>query len=378
MNYSFKKPHIRLLSLVLTVLLTVGLFSGCKKADDTPTIPSTEDNLPPGLVEVKPTETETTPPETTEPIDENAAVINKNQTAVRQTPSSDADPIGHLDKDTKVTIIREVSIGGVGWTLIREGWVPTDNLDKSYVPDTTEPQGGETTDPSKPDDNKDNKDDKDKDKDTDKGNTTSTNTNTGNGTKGVVTASELNIREEANQSAKRLDAYHHGDRITILETKNGWGRTNKGWVSLEYVYQDGTKGSNGCNGVTTASTLNVRSGPGTNYDRVESLNYGSRVNVLERITIAGTTWGCVKGGWISMDHVYVDGTEGPGAGEGTCTGDNVNIRSGPGTAYNPVGSANKNDAIKIYAQIQIGEMTWGYVSKGNIKGWMSMQYANMG
>ena len=28
--------------------------------------------------------------------------------------------------------------------------------------------------------------------------------------------------------------------ITILETKNGWGRTNKGWVKLEYVNTNST------------------------------------------------------------------------------------------------------------------------------------------
>ena len=57
----------------------------------------------------------------------------------------------------------------------------------------------------------------------------------------------------------------------------------------------------------------------------------------------------------------------------------ANVRSGPGTNYDSVGSANKYDAITIYTQIEFSEgNVWGYVAKGNIKGWMSMQYANMG
>lgn len=374
MNYPFKKKCIRLFSLVLAFVMVAGVFAGCGKAKDPETTPSTEDNVPPGLVEVKPTEATTTPTEAPKPVDKNAAVINTDKTPVRQTPSNDVEAIGHLDKGTTVTIIREVSIAEVGWSLIREGWVKSEALDKSYVPEETTGDDDKPAE-TKPADNKDDKDDKDN-KDDNKTNTT-TNNNT-KGTPGVVTGSELNIRKDASQTSDRVDSYKYGDRVTILETKNGWGRTNKGWISLNYVYQDGAKGANGCNGVVTASQLNVRSGPGTKYEKVDAINYGGRVNVLERITVDGATWGCTSKGWIAMEHVYVDGTKSTGAGEGTCTGNAVNIRSGPGTNYGAVGSADKGDAITIYTQIKIGEVTWGYVAKGNTKGWMSMQYANMG
>lgn len=386
MNYSWKKT----LSLLLCLVLVIGLFAGCGKKETPNTTPSSEDNVPPGLVEVKDTKPTTPTTEATEPIDENAAVINKNGVGVRQTPSSDASPIGTLDKGTKVTVIREVSIAGVGWTLVREGWVKSEDLDRSFVPEppaegetptietpaqqnggtTNNNNGGTTNNNNNNNNNKNNN------------NTGSNNNNAGTGTaaniKGVVTASELNIRKDASQEADRLGGYKYGDRVTIVETKNGWGRTDKGWVSLNYVYQDGTTGTNGCKGVIIGNDLNVRTGPGTGYDRVDSLNYGARVNILQRITLGNTTWGCIKGGWISMDYVYVDGTKTDNGGEGTCTGDNVNIRSGPGTNYDPVGSANSGDAITIYNMIEIGETTWGYVEKAGVKGWMSMAYANMG
>ena len=48
----------------------------------------------------------------------------------------------------------------------------------------------------------------------------------------------LNIREEPDPSAEKVDAYREGDHVTILEVKNGWGRTDKGWINLDYVKYD--------------------------------------------------------------------------------------------------------------------------------------------
>lgn len=366
MNCFFKKPHSRLLCLALVFLLVIGIFAGCKKDSGEDTTPSTEDNLPPGLVEVKPTETTEPTTEPTVPLDKNSAIVIVDKAEVRQTPSMDDNPIGSVEKGKVVTIVREVNIGGTGWTLIREGWVLTNEIERAQDPDDTGDDStgdDKTNEDNKPDDNKDNNKDDNK------------TTNTGTGTKGIVTASELNVRKEANQNSDRVAVYVKGDRITILETKGGWGRTDKGWVSLNYVYQDGTQGANPANGVITGNGLNVRSGPGTKYDRVDTLNFGARVNILERITVGGKEWGCIKGGWISMEYVYVDGTQGAAAGTGTVNGDQVNVRSGPGTNFGSVGSKNTGDPVTIYAQFQIGDMTWGCIGNGQ---WISMKYVNMG
>lgn len=250
--------------------------------------------------------------------------------------------MGNYIKGDVVTILETKD----GWGRTNKGWIKMQYVNTSA--DAT--------------DNKDT--DKEDDKDTG---------NNANGTKGVVIANELNIRKEASTNGERVGSYKYGDRVTLLETKNGWGRTNKGWVSLQYIYQDGTSGTNSCKGVITGNQLNVRSGPGTDYDRVNTLNYGKRVTVLERIKIGNTTWGCIDGGWISMDYVYVDGTTGEGSGTGTVTGDGVNIRSGPGTGFDAVGSLNKGNTVKIHAQLKVGDMTWGCTDKG----WVSMKYVDM-
>ena len=435
MNCPFKKNHSRLFALVLVLTLLTGMLSGCFGKDSTK---DTEPNSPPNLVDSKPSEETTDPPETTEDANDSMAVTTQ-QVNVRSTPVSDANIITTLDAGVQVEILQEHTSGEVEWALIREGWVPMEFLEKGGTavtepdettsPDETKP-AETTSDDSATDasfkgvitatelyirkepsstsetngsykksdvvtiletkngwgrtskgwismdyvktssDSDTTKTDDTDETTTDNNNTTTTNTNA---TKGVVIANELNIRKEASTGSDKVGTYTYGTRISILETSNGWGRTDKGWISLNYVYQDGTTGSNSCKGVVTGTQLNVRSGPGTNYDGVKSLTYGDRVTVLERIKINGTTWGCISSGWICMDYVYVDGTEGDNSGTGTVTGDALNIRSGPGTTYGSVGSLNKGDTVKILAQFKIGDMTWGCTEKG----WVSMSYVDM-
>lgn len=45
----------------------------------------------------------------------------------------------------------------------------------------------------------------------------------------------LNIRVEPNAESKLVDTYQEGDAVTILEVRDGWGRTDKGWINLKYV-----------------------------------------------------------------------------------------------------------------------------------------------
>ena len=248
MNYSFKKTHLRLLSLLLILVTIMSLFAGCKKTEKE-TTPPTEEVLPPGLVEVKPTETTEPPTEATEPIDENAAVINTDNTDVRQTPSMDANPIGKLNKGTQVTIIREVSVGGVGWTLIREGWVKSESLDKAFVSENPNEEAPIQT-PAQ------------MENEANGGTTSSNNQEETVLYRGTITANpELNIRKDANQNSARVGSYKRGDIVSILETKNSWGRTNKGWIKLDYVQREGTTNTqtntNNTNN-NTSTTTNVK------------------------------------------------------------------------------------------------------------------------
>lgn len=51
---------------------------------------------------------------------------------------------------------------------------------------------------------------------------------------GKVTAI-LGLRIRNIPGGDRIGVYPYGSRVSILEVKNGWGRTEHGWVSLDYI-----------------------------------------------------------------------------------------------------------------------------------------------
>ena len=431
---SFKKSPSRFLTIVLILLLLVSMLAGCKKDDTNPEDNSSTPSPNLNLVDdnTDPTDNSTDPTDVTDPPADNIAIV-KEQLTVRSSPSVDSNPIGTLDKGTQVEILRTEPLNDTEWALIREGWIPMEFVEMANGavtdPETTTPEEDTKPEETEPKDNTvttsikgivsaqqlyirsegstngdikgsyakgdavtiletkngwgrtnkgwismqyvttDGSNTNNNDTDDDKTTTTTT-----DGTAYFITGSELNIRSTASINGDIKGQYKAGDRVIVTETKDGWGKTDKGWISMTYAYKTGNKGSNPCNGVVTGDTLNVRSGPGTGYNGVGSLNYGARVNILQRITVGGTTWGCTDKGWISMDYVYVDGTEGEKSGTGTIIGDDLNIRSGPGTGYGSVGSLDKGDTVKILEQIKVGNTTWGCIDKG----WISMDYVTMG
>ena len=276
-------------------------------------------------------------------------VINANGLNIREDASKNSKIVGNYSKGDVVTILETKN----GWGKTDKGWILMD-----YV--TTGNSGSSTTPNNNTDKDKDDK------------------PNTGNGSttvqfKGIVTASELNIRSNPSTDGERVGALKAGARVEILEKSGNWGRTKDGWISLDYVYQDGTTGKKTAKGIVTGDQLNIRSGPGTGYASVGSLNYGARVTILEQFTYNGTTWGCTKDGWIAMKYVFVDGTKNDDSEYATITGDELNIRSGPGTGYNSVGTLNKGDEVVVHFILKVGDTSWGNIDKG----WVSMDYVDL-
>ena len=94
-------------------------------------------------------------------------------------------------------------------------------------------------------------------------NTGNTTNNSGtHNTKGVISARSLNVRDEASASGKIVGSYFKGDVVTILETKDGWGRTDKGWIKMEYVNTTGTT-TGGSTTTTTTGNNNNTAGNGS-------------------------------------------------------------------------------------------------------------------
>lgn len=379
MNFSFNRRFRKTLSFALVLLMMTTLFAGCTKGAPAP---ETEANLNLNLSEsTAPSEEATTAATTAPVINENTGTVT-SVLNIRSSPSTEATVIGTLTAGDKVEVSRREVVTGIDWAYIiapESGWIVMEFVEmdipsqQTAQPDTSTPAGDSTSD--------DNTDD-----------STANTTNI----KAVVNANGLNIRSEASTSGKVQGAYNKGDVITILETKNGWGRTNKGWIKLEYVNTNSTTisgtnddkntddttntvnteiTSNGSTtvilkGVVKVTDLNLRSEGSTNGERLGSLTYGTRVEVMEK----SSNWGRTKDGWICLDYIYEDGTTGSKTASGVITADQLNIRSGPGKGYASVGSYNEGDSVTILEQFTYSGTTWGCTNQG----WISMDYVDVG
>ena len=376
-QYNLRKP----LSLVLATALTATLFTGCMKKDIQEPADTTPQNPGISLSDTSaPTETEAPTTEATEPVNENTATVT-SQLNIRSSPSTEATVVGTLDAGDKVEISRREEVTGINWAYIispEAGWIVMDYVEMD-IPSQM-PTGGDVNTPA--------------------GENPATEPTAGSNDttsiKGVVTVNNLNIRSEGSSDGKVQGSYNKGDVVTILETKNGWGRTNKGWIKMEYVNTSGTTtqtptdtaSNNTTNnnttagtgngsttvqfrGIVTAKQLNIRASASKDSESLGSYSYGARVEILEK----SCDWGRTSKGWISLNYVYQDGTTGSNTAKGTVTaGGGLNIRSGPGKGYDSVGSYAEGDSVTILEQFTYDGVTWGCTNKG----WISMAYVDTG
>lgn len=454
MNFSFNRTLRKVFSFALVLMMMTTLFAGCKK--DIPA-PESEPSLNLDLSEsTTPSEAETTTPATTAPvINENTGTVT-SVLNIRSSPSTEATVIGTLNAGDKVEVSRREVVTGIDWAYIiapESGWIVMEFVEmdipsqQTAQPDTSTPAGNGNVPENNTDDtpanttnikavvnanglnirnapgtegtkvqgsynkgdvitiletkngwgrtnkgwikldyvntnsttiggNNDNKNN-DEEKDTPANSEITSNGSTTVILKGVVKVADLNLRSEGSTNGERLGNLTYGARVEIMEKSSNWGRTKDGWICLDYIYQDGTTGSKTASGVITGSQLNIRSGPGTGYASVGSYNEGDKVTILEQFTYNGTTWGCTNQGWISMDYVETDesgsSNDDDGTQSGTVIGNGLNIRSGAGSDYPAVGSLNYGDRVTIVEQKKVGDTTWGKTSKG----WISLDYVSL-
>ncbi len=183
---------------------------------------------------------------------------------------------------------------------------------------------------------------------------------------GVVSASTLNLRSEPNTKAKVLAKLKRNDQLTITADTGTWYAVNyngvSGYVSKDYVrvVQQASSGQNLLQqpvttpaqatgpiyGTVTGDGVNVRNGPGTEYDRVAVANKGQSVQVLSafgdwfQININGTT------AYISATYLAVnDLGQIPGYGS-SLDASGAAIASTPAAAPAPT-----LDPSKIFGQV---------------------------
>ena len=207
-------------------------------------------------------------------------------------------------------------------------------------------------------------------------------------TMGTVIIDQLSICKDPGVVVDVEAYYSIDDRVEIQQEMalNGtaWGYTGKGWIDMNYVRMDDVPSgrdnstnsdgveivSNGSHtvlgyGVVDLNALNVRVGPGTDYTKIKEIPQGTRYAYYE----AADEWVRIGDGWVSTEYFYVEGTTAEDAVTGTVTTNNLNVRTGPDTTFQRIGSYMEEDSVEILAIVN----GWGYTEKG----WISMMYVKL-
>ena len=100
-----------------------------------------------------------------------------------------------------------------------------------------------------------------------------------------ITAESLNVRSGPGTSYDKVGVLMKGSKVEVVEKMNGWSKIkyNNGYAYVSSNYLSESPQENFKIMYTTADSLNVRSGPGTSYDKVGVLMKGSRVEVVEEM-----------------------------------------------------------------------------------------------
>ena len=336
--------------------------------DAVPEQPAPEQSTPEQSTPEQPTTPpETEPPALTEPPapaePETPAKVTgtvkvNDYLRVRSGPGTGYSIVEYLKPNAKVEILEQKTVGHMVWGKISNGWISMDYV----VLDKTETGNTGST-----------------------GSSGSTVIATGT----VVNAGTLRIRSGPGTQYSILGYLTDGTRVEITEKQTSgsmvWGKTDKGWISLDYVSLDGSSTGSAGNTETVTGTvkvndfLRVRSGPGTSYAVAGYLGPNEKVTITERRTVGSTVWGKISNGWISLDYVVLDngsGSSGTSAPSQTVTktivADCLRIRSDAGTSNSIVGYLYYGAKVTVTETKTAADGTlWGRVSQG----WISMDYA---
>ena len=129
-----------------------------------------------------------------------------------------------------------------------------------------------------------------------------------------VTGTGVNVRSGPDTYYHSMYKANPGDVLEIAEVINRgnllWGRSGDKWIALKYTdYDDALKKELPKWGKVTGTTLNVRTGAGTDYALVEGAKkkQGDLVLVTEWKTDGSMMWGKIAEGWIALPYVTFEG-----------------------------------------------------------------------
>ena len=176
-----------------------------------------------------------------------------------------------------------------------------------------------------------------------------------------------------------------------------WGKIAMGkWVCLsETLASPGAENMDPVLVKITSEYVNVRTGPGTGYDKAGTLYKDQEVELTEIQRNGVYKWGKCGDGWICLDYTDYDAilaeSSGEASGEyvegssGTASDDNViatgtvikctslRVRAGAGTGFATLGVLYTDDQVEIFEIVSANGLQWGRT----VMGWVCMSYIQL-
>ena len=167
---------------------------------------------------------------------------------------------------------------------------------------------------------------------------------------GTVTGGTINIRSGPSTNTDCVTQVQTGKTMTILEKSGDWYHVSfdgsEGYIYGEYLLEEGvTKNVSAAStastnnqkqlnitGTVIGGTVNVRSGPSTNTDKVSSVSTGKYVKLLNK-----------DGDWY---HISVDGKDGYIYGEYVMEGEHPEVAAEAAPAASGIGASVAANAKK--------------------------------
>lgn len=212
---------------------------------------------------------------------------------VRSGPGTTYSTVGFLFNGNRIKILEQKQTGSMVWGRFEDGWVSMNYITTDNSGSNETANSGSAQDPEP--ESKD-----------------PVNKTESVSIKGNITADALRIRSGPGTTNPIVGLYLQNDTVVISEKVlvgvTYWGKTNKGWISMDYVLSDtsGTeteKTAENSAKTVHADCLRIRKDAGTNHKIVGFLYDGDIVTVLETKSAGGTVWGRIDKGWICMEYV---------------------------------------------------------------------------
>ena len=191
------------------------------------------------------------------------------------------------------------------------------------------------------------------------------------------------MRNNPSDSASIIGRLNHGANVTITGESGDWYKIEsgslKGYASKEFItiisYAEERLGT-----VTGASSLKVRSGPGTSYSRITAISGGSTVTVLGEtngwymVRLNNGTTGYCSAQYITLRDSGPDPSD-PDADTGIVTGtQSVNVRSGASETSGVLFTVSPGTKVTILEKTSNG---WYKIQVLNKTGYISAQYITL-